>query len=138
MEENKAGLSEFARSIPRLIVAQLNDTQAKVRRSRRGWRNGIATAGSANCLRPFPGVGIIVVQSRVRQLFGAWRNENELLLSFSYSWHARSYEWLGIRSLDERRTFVAISRSKVNLTQHTLKMLGVPVNRPHASLLNGC
>jgi transposase len=31
IEENKAGLPELARSILRLIVAQLDDTQAKIR-----------------------------------------------------------------------------------------------------------
>jgi transposase len=50
IEENKAGLPELARSILRLILAELDDTQAKVCQIEAKLRNGIATAGSAGCL----------------------------------------------------------------------------------------
>jgi hypothetical protein len=50
IEENKAGLPELARSILRLILAELDDTQAKGCQIEAKLRNGIATAGSAGCL----------------------------------------------------------------------------------------
>jgi transposase len=54
IDEDRLALPDIARSMLRLVVAQLNDTQAKVQESRRVWRNGIATARSANCWRAFP------------------------------------------------------------------------------------
>ena len=60
IEDNKSRLPELARSILRLIVAQLNDTQAKIRQIRgAGWRNGIATARSSKLLATVPGVGVM-------------------------------------------------------------------------------
>jgi transposase len=46
-------LPELARSILRLIAAQLNDTRAKVRQIEAKLANGIGATGSANCWQPF-------------------------------------------------------------------------------------
>ena len=48
-----AALPELARSILRVIVAQLNDTQAKIQRVRGEAGQWHRNSGSANCWRPF-------------------------------------------------------------------------------------
>jgi transposase len=59
IEDNRAGLPELARSIPRLIVTRLDDTQAKIRQI--GARLAQWHRGSrlSRLLATVPGVGIM-------------------------------------------------------------------------------
>jgi transposase len=59
IEENKAGLPELARSILRLIVAQLDDTQAKVRQIEARLAQWHRNSRLSKLLATVPGVGIM-------------------------------------------------------------------------------
>jgi transposase len=59
IEENHAGLPELARSILRLIVAQLNDTQAKVREIEVKLATWHRNSRLSKLLATVPGVGIM-------------------------------------------------------------------------------
>ena len=59
IEENKAGLPELARSILRLIVAQLDDTQAKVRQIEAKLAQWHRNSRLSRLLETVPGVGIL-------------------------------------------------------------------------------
>ena len=59
IEENKAGLPEMARSILRLIVAQLDDTQAKVRQIEARLARWHRNSRLSKLLATVPGVGIM-------------------------------------------------------------------------------
>src|SRR5271154_7275225 len=59
IEENKAGLPEMARSILRLIVAQLDDTQAKVRQIEARLARWHHNSRLSKLLATVPGVGIM-------------------------------------------------------------------------------
>jgi transposase len=59
IEENKAGLPELARSILRLIVAQLDDTQAKVRQIEARLAQWHRNSRLSRLLATVPGVGIM-------------------------------------------------------------------------------
>jgi transposase len=59
IEENKAGLPELARSILQLIVAQLDDTQAKVRQIEASLARWHRNSRLSKLLATVPGVGIM-------------------------------------------------------------------------------
>jgi transposase len=59
IEENKAGLPELARSILRLIVAQLGDTQAKIRQIEARLAQWHRNSRLSKLLATVPGVGIM-------------------------------------------------------------------------------
>jgi transposase len=59
IEENKAGLPELARSILRLIVAQLDDTQAKIRQIEARLAQWHRNSRLIKLLATVPGVGIM-------------------------------------------------------------------------------
>jgi transposase len=59
MEENRVGLPELARAILRLIVAQLNDTQAKVRQIEAKLAQWHRNNRVSKLLATVPGVGIM-------------------------------------------------------------------------------
>ena len=59
IKENKAGLPELARSILRLIVAQLDDTQAKVRQIEARLAQWHRNSRLSRLLATVPGVGIM-------------------------------------------------------------------------------
>jgi transposase len=59
IKENKAGLPELARSILRLIVAQLDDTQAKVRQIEARLAQWHRNGRLSRLLATVPGVGIM-------------------------------------------------------------------------------
>jgi transposase len=59
VEENEAGLPELARSILRLIVAQLDDTQAKIRQIEARLARWHRNSRLSKLLATVPGVGIM-------------------------------------------------------------------------------
>jgi transposase len=59
IEENKAGLPELARSMLRLIVAQLDDTQAKVRQIEARLARWHRNSRLSRLLATVPGVGVM-------------------------------------------------------------------------------
>jgi transposase len=59
IEDNKAGLPELARSILRLIVAQLHDTQAKVRQIEARLAQWHPNSRLSRLLATVPGVGVM-------------------------------------------------------------------------------
>ena len=84
IEENKAGLPELARSILRLIVAQLDDTQAKIRQIEARLAQWHRSNRVSKLLATVPGVGIMGASAtaatvgdpslfRSGREFAAWR-----------------------------------------------------------------
>ena len=79
IEENKAGLPELARSILRLIVAQLDDTQAKIRQIEARLAQWHRNNRLSRLLATVPGVGVLGASAIAATVSDCYKSRNKRL-----------------------------------------------------------